>query len=229
MGSIGRAGFALLTIYSLWLISFEMSSSQAQVRPYYSDIGSELAFFAVNTTMSVAFLAGAALLLLFAGTANPDQRDKGREFLLSQAALFAFLAADDRFQLHERIGWRLGIGDHYVTFAWALAELGLLAAYWRPALIPWRATRLFLAGGALFTVSFLVDALANGDALLRLSAEDLAKTWGAAMFFSFGWETARFHLRTKAVPPPRVTAPMPCAPGTEPAQATTADEGRDRI
>lgn len=197
MTSIRTIGFALLAAYSLWLFGLEMSSSQAQVRPYFSDIGSEMALFGVNTTLSVALLAGAALLLLFAGTAGNRQLDRGRLFLMSQAALFAFLAADDRFQLHERIAWRLGIRDHYVTLAWAVAELGLLVALWRPTLHPLRVTFLFLAGGALFMVSFLVDALAGTDTWLRLSAEDLAKTWGAAMFFYFGWEVARFHLRTK--------------------------------
>ena len=192
-------GFALLAAYSLWLLGLEMSSSQAQVRPFFSDIGAEMALFGVNTTLSVALLGGAALLLLFAGTAGDRQRDSSRVFLLTQAALFAFLAADDRFQLHERIAWRLGIGDHHVTLAWAVAELGLLTALWRPTLLPLRATFLFLAGGALFMVSFLVDVLAGADTWLRLSVEDLAKTWGAAMFFNFGWETARFHLRAKPV------------------------------
>lgn len=201
MTPIRALGFALLAAYSLCLVGREMSSSQAQVRPYFSDIGSETALFGVNTTLSVALLGGAALLLLFAATAGDRQRDSSRLFLLSQAALFAFLAADDRFQLHERIAWRLGVGDHYVTLAWAIAELGLLAALWRPTLLPLHVTFLFLAGGAMFVVSFLVDALAGADTWLRLSVEDLAKTWGAAMFFNFGWETARFHLRATSVPP----------------------------
>jgi hypothetical protein len=34
---------------------------------------------------------------------------------------------------------------------------------------------------------------------MRLSAEDLAKTWGAAMFFGFGWDMAGFHLHAKPV------------------------------
>ena len=206
MTPIRATCLALLAAYSLWLIGLEMSTSQAQVRPYFSDIEGEVALFAVNTTLSAALLAGSALLLLFAGTRDEGGSEKRRFFLLSQAALFGLLAADDRFQVHERAAWRLGVADHYVTFVWALSELALLAAFCRPALLTVRATILFLAGAALFALSFLIDAFAGADAWLRLSAEDLAKTWAAAMFFGFGWEMARFHLRPAAMPAPPVQA-----------------------
>ena len=186
--------FAMLAVYSTWLIWLEMDGSQTRVRPYFSDIEGEVALFAVNTTLSVALLAGTALLLMFAATAEEARRRDSRKFLSSQAALFALLAADDRFQLHERLGWRLGVPDHYVLFAWGLVGLALLAAYGRPALVSLRGAVLFAAGAALLAASFAIDAFAASDAWLRLSLEDLAKSWGAAMFLAFGWETARYHL-----------------------------------
>lgn len=186
--------FAMLAVYSMWLIGLEMDGSQARVRPYFSDIEGEVALFAVNTTLSVALLAGTALLLMFAAMADAPRRHGGRQFLISLAALFALLAADDRFQLHEGLGWRLGVPDHYVLFAWGLVGLPLLAAYGRPALVSLRGAVLFAAGAALLAASFAIDAFAASDAWLRLSLEDLAKSWGAAMFLAFGWETARYHL-----------------------------------
>lgn len=186
-----------LAVYSAWLIGLEMRTSQAEVRPYFADIEGEVPLFAVNTTLSASLLAGAALLMLFAAVAGGQaSRGHHRAFLLSQSGIFGLLAADDRFQLHERIGWRLEIGDHYVLLTWGLAEAAALAAFCRPAFLNPRAAALFVAGGALFALMLALDALAPADARLRLSAEDLAKTWAAAMFFGFGWETARHRLAT---------------------------------
>ena len=184
-----------LALYSIWLMALELTTSQAGVRPYFSDIEGSVALFGVNTTLSASLLGGAALLLAFAALSSDRA---GRSFLLSQAAIFGLLAADDRFQLHERIGWRLGIGDHYVLLAWAVAELAFLAAFCRPALLTLKAALLFVAGASLFAIMFAVDAFVPAAAPMRLSIEDLAKSWAAAMFFGFAWETARDHLSTRA-------------------------------
>lgn len=185
---------ALLAIYSVVLAGLELRTSQDHVRPYFSDIEGDVMFHAVNTTLSVALLGGAALLLLFAGFSRRGAGEGARAFLLGQAAMFGLLAFDDRFQLHERLGYRLGIGDHYVMLVWAAAELGLLLLFWRPRHVTRRMTALFGAGAGLFAVMLGFDALVPHDMVLRLSIEDLAKTWGAAMFFAFAWEAARLHL-----------------------------------
>ncbi|MGQ0558021.1 MAG: hypothetical protein ACT4OE_00280 [Sphingosinicella sp.] len=184
---------AMLAGYSATLLGFELGSSQARVRPYFSDIEGDVLFFAINTTLSAGFLAGAALVMLFAAAIGRGEAVE-RRLLLSQAAMFAALAADDRFQLHERIGWRIGIGDHFVLLAWAAVELVLLALLFRPLRQTLRACVCLLAGGILFSLMLVIDAVVPADAPMRLSFEDLAKTWGTALLFVFGWDVARFHI-----------------------------------
>ena len=193
MRFVGPISIALLGTYSVWLIDLERRTSQSQVRPYFADIEGNSVFFAINTTISASLLGGAALLMLFAALVGP-RGHRGARFLLSQAAMFGFMAADDRFQLHERIGWRLGVSDHYVLLGWCFAEALLLAAFFRPFLLSRRATILFCLAAGLFALMFAIDAFAPGGAPLRLSLEDISKTWATAMLFGFGWEAARFHL-----------------------------------
>lgn len=182
--------------YSALLIGYEAATSQADVRPYFSDIEDVAPLFGINTTLSTFLLAGTALLLLFAALAGPAAAPlRRRNFLFSQAGIFGFLAADDRFQIHERLGWHLGIADHFVMLGWAMAELAFIAAFWRPRDHCRRATGLFVAGGCLFAVMFTIDAFAPSGAFLRLSLEDLAKSWAAAMFLGFGWVAARDYVQ----------------------------------
>lgn len=185
---------ALLVAYSAALLVTELRTSQDHVRQYFTDIEGDVLFYAVNTTLSVFLLAGTALLLLFGALAGPG-RD-ARPLLLTQAGMFGLFAFDDRFQLHERLGYRLGVADHYVMLAWAAAEVVLLLLFWRARHVTPRMALFFLAGTLLFAVMLFFDALVPHDMTLRLSIEDLAKSWGAAAFFGFGWEAARFHLRS---------------------------------
>lgn len=188
---------SLLVAYSGSLVWVELNTSQAYVRQYFTDIEGDVLFYAVNTTLSVFLLAGTSLLLSFAALAGPGAVGNVRPFLLSQAAMFGLLALDDRFQLHERLGYRLGVPDHYVMLAWAAAEAILLLLFCRPRHVTARMAVLFLAGTAFFALMMVFDALVPADAILRLSIEDLAKSWGAAMFFGFGWEAARDHLQAR--------------------------------
>lgn len=189
----------LLAAYSAALVGIEWRTSQDHVRQYFTDIEGDVLFYAVNTTLSVFLLAGAALLMAFAALGGGGNRVGGsRRFLLTQAAMFGLLAFDDRFQLHERIGYRLGVGDHYVMLAWAVGELALLGLFCRPRHVTRGMAALFVAGGGWFAVMMAFDALMPHDMVLRLSIEDLAKAWGSAMFFGFGWEAARYHLSRDA-------------------------------
>ena len=189
----------LLGAYSALLLALEWRTSQDHVRPYFADIEGDVLFHAVNTSLSVFLLAGTALLLLFAALVRTGAT-VARPFLLGQAAMFGLFAFDDRFQLHERIGYRLGIADHYVLLGWAAAEAALLALTLRPWMITRRMAALYLAGAGLFGLMLVFDALMPHDMVLRLSIEDLAKAWAAAMFFAFGWDAARFHLRPVTEP-----------------------------
>jgi hypothetical protein len=165
------------------------------VRPFFSDIEDVSPLFGINTSLSSFLLAACALVLLFGAsvTASPELRAH-RRFALSQAAVFGFLAADDRFQVHERIAWWIGLPDHFVMLAWASVEVACLALFLRPGVASRSAMKYFAVGVGLFGVMFLIDAAMPGPAFLRLSFEDLTKSWAAAMFLGFGWSTAAHHL-----------------------------------
>jgi hypothetical protein len=192
----GAAAVAALTAYSALLLWVELSSSQAAVRPYFADIEGPVPFFAVNTTLSVFLLGFAALLLLFtAAILTEAPARQARPFLLCQAGIFGLLAFDDRFQLHEALNWRLELGgDHYLLIAAGVAQIATILLLFRPGWTSPAAILLFLVGAAFSGAMLLVDILAPAKANLRLSIEDLAKTWGAAMFLAFSWETAKFQL-----------------------------------
>ena len=195
MRLISCAFFALLAVYSAVLIALEFNTSQDYIRHYFSDIEGPRPFFAINTTLSTFLLAGGAMLLAF--TASAGHRPiSGRLglFLWSQAGMLGFLAFDDRFQLHEALAYRIGIGDHFIMATWALIEAVLLLSLARLAEIPFRAFMLVAIGGAFFAVMMVFDAIVPHDMVLRLSLEDIAKSWAAALFFAGCWVLARFHL-----------------------------------
>ncbi|MGF1549043.1 MAG: ATP-grasp domain-containing protein [Sphingomonadaceae bacterium] len=210
--------FALLGLYTLALLAGELTSSQEHIRHYFSDIEGERPFFAVNTSLSVFLLAGGALLLLFTGLVAARER-AARRFFIAQAALLALFAADDRFQLHESLAWRLGIGDHYILLAWAVVELWLILLWCRRDFLTPAAIGFALAGGGFFLLMLGIDAFAASDAAMRLSVEDLAKSWGAAMLFAASWELARAQLRELApidpAAPPASFVPRPSAARAE--------------
>lgn len=196
--------FAALVAYSLALLAVEAGTSQDFVRHYFSDIEDGRPFFAVNTTLSTFLLAGAAILLVFAATSGAlDMPRDARLLMLTQAGMLAFLGFDDRFQLHEALAYRIGIADHFIMAAWAVIEAGLLIALARLDQIPLRSFLLVTIGCVFFSVMMLFDAVLPHDMFLRLSIEDLAKSWAAALFFAAAWCLARFHLnfdpRTKTV------------------------------
>lgn len=191
--------FTTMAIYTALLIGLEATTSQQAVRPYFSDIEDVSPLFGINTTVSTFLLAGSALLMLFAAsTAHHPQWRQRRHFMLSQGLVFGFLAADDRFQIHERIGFWLDISDSIVMMAWALIELACLALLFRPQFAPWRAIAFFASGVFLFGMMFVIDTFGAGQGFLRLSLEDLAKTWAGVMFLGAAWVTAEFHFAQAA-------------------------------
>lgn len=187
--------FAILLIYSVVLVITEARTSQDFIRHYFSDIEGPRPFFAVNTTLSSFLLAGAAMLLGFAATSGREElAPRTRAFLWSQAGMLSFLAFDDRFQLHEALAYRVGIGDHFIMAAWALIEAALILMLARRIDIPLRAALLVAGGVIFFGVMMVFDAIVPHDMILRLSIEDLAKSWAAALFLAGSWCLARYHL-----------------------------------
>ncbi len=204
-------GFALLAAYSAVLLGIELRTSQDYVRNFFTDIDGPVPFYAVNTTLSVFLLWSTGLIMLFAATflANVVGAVQIRKFYLSQAPMFALLGFDDRFLVHEKLSFRLGILDHYVLLVWAAVELALLALFFRRRDFTVTELGTFGAAVAMFGVMLAIDALAPERMLLRLSIEDLAKSWSGALFFCFAWTSSMRHMKLHSAHVKR-----PLAPGT---------------
>ena len=197
-----------LSVYSLILLGVEWQTSHAYVRQYFTDIEGDVMFFAVNTTLSVSLLASTALLLLFAAFADRSRIDpKAQPYLIGQGLMFGLLAFDDRFQLHERLGYRIDLPDHFIMAVWCLIEIMIIICLLKPRHISLSMASLFIAGSGFFAIMMFFDALMPRHMIMRLSIEDLAKTWAAAMYFAFAWQAARFHLF--AVGRPLTDMPVP--------------------
>lgn len=194
MKAISWTFFAALAAYSVLLLMVEASTSQDYVRHYFSDIEDGRPFFAINTSLSMMLLVAGAVLLAFAAALQKSAPAMSRWFLWSQVGMLCFLAFDDRFQLHEALAYRIGLADHFIMAAWAAIEIVLILSLARLERISVQSFAFVFAGGGCFVVMMLFDALMPHDMIMRLSIEDLAKSWAAALFFAGAWSLARFHL-----------------------------------
>ncbi len=184
-----------LAIYSLVMLAIEANTSQAYVRNYFSDIEGEAPFYGINTSISVFFLWATALLFIISHCyleKSEQNRTRGR-FYLSQIVFFIYLGLDDRFKIHEGIGWRMDIADHYILMVAGIGQL-LALVLWGRSTLEERSTFRYLCLGCVLSVAMLaIDMLAPEMMFMRLSIEDLCKTWAAFFFFLYGW--AAMHTR----------------------------------
>ena len=177
-----------VSLYSVLLIGIESMTSQAYVRHFVTDITGPVPFYAVNTSFSVFLLWATALLFVVASAVPASLRGSTEQWwLLAQAALFAYLGADDRFLIHETVSRFLRIGDHFVLLGVAAIEVALLAYGLRKGWLPTKAIRSLGIAAVLFAAMLGVDALAPHDLRLRLSVEDVLKTWACLYFLRFAW------------------------------------------
>ena len=97
------AGFAL---YAITLMLIEVRTSQSYVRNFFADIEGPTAFHAVNTSLSVWLLLGAALLFAVSASCVRGVLSlrRARWLYLSQALMFLYFPIDDRFRIHESVG-----------------------------------------------------------------------------------------------------------------------------
>lgn len=198
-----------LVIYSLVLLYIEATTSQEYVRTYFTDIGraAKKGFyaapdgqigFAINTSLSAFNLGAAGVLTLFAGLARGGRLGKAEWLFTLQGCMFLYLSADDRLMLHERIGHAL---HTYSTVILALAGLINLLLYlvlFRFSYFNRRMIVLLITGGILTGFMQVCDLLLPHRMPLRLSIEDLLKTWAGFFFLWFGWESARYRLVDRA-------------------------------
>ena len=98
-------GILLLIIYSVFIIYNEFLFGQLHVRQYLTDIKGDVILFGINTTFTTLFLVLIAYNF-FLCTVNYKKSEKSfLPFFIFQTALFLFLAMDERFMIHERIGY----------------------------------------------------------------------------------------------------------------------------
>jgi len=181
--------FISLIVYSLILIGCEVKFSQSFVRNFFTDIKGPVFFYAVNTTLAV-FLAWATALMFAACIKCIDNTKVKRKefyFYLSQVLLFFYIGVDDRFLFHESMGRLLQVRDSYFVIILGILEVALIIKLGNFKSLS-RCVRRYLYCAALFfSAMFIFDAFVSKEALLRLSIEDLSKTWGLLFVFLFAW------------------------------------------
>lgn len=195
-----------LAIYSATLVWIEATTSQEYVRQYFTDIGQpkkpgyfaaptgNITFYAVNTSLSAFFLGCAGVLLIFASVAPQQEWSRQASLYGGQGAILLWMAMDERFMLHEKIGAALHTRSTVILAAGALINGALYVALFRPSHFNLRMARLFAAAVLIFLIMMVFDLLLPHNMPLRLSFEDLSKTWSGFAFLLFAWEAARFRL-----------------------------------
>lgn len=190
------SAFIMLSVYSVGMVAIDVTRGEDASRGYFSDIvpGEDyrLAYqplFGVNTSLSVFFLSGAALLYgvcaAFDGRKDRVQRDT--VFQVAQVLFFAYLAADDRFRLHEFAGYKLGMEDAYILLALGVVQIGILFGPGRIHRQSWHLKGCLLMAGGLFFMMVLIDAFMPEEIRGRLSMEDISKLWATAFLFLYAW------------------------------------------
>lgn len=188
--------FFILTIYCVVLISIEVKVSQDFVRNFFVDIKGEVPLYAINTSLSVALLLGTALMFVVILASLPSQESNSHKILFyrSQVVLFGYLALDDRFLIHEYLGHILKINDAFILAGLAILEVFLiltLSNYQQ-----WSRTTInyLLAAAACSALMLFIDGALPSEMILRLSLEDLSKTWANTFLFMFAWSLFRHNI-----------------------------------
>ena len=191
-----KLGVFILLGYSVFIVMVEWNHGYVGVKHYLTDVNEgKGTFYGLNTTLTTLLLVLSSYNFLLAGYKLWTVTKKKNGFLLFyciQAIIFFLLAMDERFQGHEKVGGFLGIEDAFVLGFIGLIELTLLYYFkelrWTKTL---KSYSLYL-GGFFFGLMVLIDAFGAQDGILRISAEDLSKTW--AIFFLFLYSFT--HLRS---------------------------------
>lgn len=187
--------FPILVLYSVFIILLEYNYGQDHVRHYLTDSQGPVLLFGIHTTITTILLSITSynfLLCYFFAKDTKVEKIDYKLFFISQSILFLYLALDERFMLHERIGFVLGIRDAYPLLLVAIAEAFLLLYFKeiRIASIKWKST--LVMGAVCFSIMVIIDTFAPLNSPLRLSFEDLFKLWG--IFFLFKYSCAKYLI-----------------------------------
>jgi len=191
--------FILLSIYSIVLISIELTSSQDYVDLYFTDIVGPVFFYGVNTTLCT-FLLWACALIFAINISFLDKQEnriiqqKQFIFYVSQILLFVYLGVDERFKIHEKVGGFLGVDDSIVLLGLAMIEMVVLIFLGNLRNLSQQAKLSVLIAAVFCALMLFIDGLVPGRLVLRLSFEDLSKTWACVFLLKFAWEISNSHI-----------------------------------
>ncbi|TAI48775.1 hypothetical protein [Flagellimonas allohymeniacidonis] len=197
-----RFGILMLALYSVLIIFFELQFGQTYVREYLSDIEGDVIFFAVNTTITTVFLVLIAYNFILCLTLDRKKEKNTKKilpFLVFQSLLFLFLAMDERFMIHERMGYYLGFNDAYLLGAIGVFELVVLFSFKQLLWTKTLKTYSLYLGGLFFGIMILIDAFGGTNTILRLSFEDLSKTWAIFFLFVYSFEFYKLWQKEKNI------------------------------
>lgn len=189
--------FFCLILYSIALLTIEFLTSQDFVRNFFTDIEGPVPFYAINTSLSslLFILTG---ILFFISHQLIDKTSKNKKelwFYVTQILIFLYLGLDDRFMFHEKMNYYIGIDGDIVLGLLVLIESFVLVYLGN---IPERNvnTKISLLLAGIFTfLMLLFDHLIPQKMVLRLSIEDLAKTWSCFFLLIFSWNILSNNIK----------------------------------
>lgn len=176
---------ALLLVYTLGILGIEWFTSQTYVRHYLADIAGPVRLWAINTTVTTFLLtAGALLYALNLYFVEGAEHARTRVFFLSQIAVYLYLAADERLVIHELIGRETGTHDSVTLLLVGVTEVVLLLTLGSFRSQPRPLQALWLGSAGFAACMFFVDIFVDEFARMRLSLEDMFKTWSIFLLFA---------------------------------------------
>ncbi|WP_269526101.1 hypothetical protein [Coraliomargarita parva] len=189
-------GGLLLALYSTILLLTEYKFGQDTVRIFFGDLPGAGRFHYFNTSLCYLLFCGTGLLFLVAASFQPDDAGPRQgTFLFSQVIIFGYLGLDDRYVLHEQIGTAIGIDDVFVLLVLGGMELTLLLTAGRTFLRSKMTLACLGLAGGFFALMAFCDGALPLDMPMRLSMEDLSKTWSAFFLFLYGWTVLKQVLK----------------------------------
>jgi hypothetical protein len=178
----------ILFLYSIAILMIEYCFGHDYVRYYLEDLKGPVLLWGLNTTITTVLLVIISynFILTYIFARGIKKTDKHfRFYFVFQAALFLYLAIDERFMLHERIGYVLGIHDAFPLLLIGLAELVVLLFFKELHINTLKWNSYLVLGAISFAIMIFIDSYAPSRAVFRISLEDLFKLWGIFFLFCY--------------------------------------------
>lgn len=179
---------SILFFYSITILLIELYLGHDYVRHYLTDMKGPVLLWGLHTTITTVLLLIISynFILTFLFAKGIDGTNKQFKFyFVIQAVLFLYLAMDERFMLHERIGYVLGIHDAFPLMSVGVVELAVLFYFKELQIYSIKWNSPLVLGAICFAIMVIIDVFAPQRALLRISFEDLFKLWGIFFLFRY--------------------------------------------